>query len=183
MAIGFGLLTVPMVVMAWALLADGRFLLFAVAHLAVAASFLWVAADLIKKASLVDDGGRPLASLLALFLTFASLRIACPPDFGQEFGQMPVLTPGLFLLGAALALLAADDRKPNRLVGLAGRISLIVGGAVVGLAEIGRMLHGVAPYPAFSIALGAVGVLLFGMSIFEARLVLRGFALVRLDDQ
>ncbi|MGI9596734.1 MAG: hypothetical protein ACR2QK_11270 [Acidimicrobiales bacterium] len=184
-AIGFALLTAPMVMMASALLIQGRFVIFALAHLASAGSFLWVAWDLTRHASLIGRRNLPHVSVLALFLAFAGLRLSCPEGFVRDFGARPFFVPGLVMLGAALVILAVDDgrtAKTPQLTGLIGRVVLILGGVVLGLAEIAAMVNGLPALPVYSLGLGVVGSLLLATAASEARLLLLAVSLARLED-
>lgn len=166
-----------MLAMAWTLLAEGGFLIFALAHAVVAGAFLWVARDLTRRASLVDSRGLPHLSVVTLFAAVALLRVACPAEFGRQFGFMPLFTPGLAVLGLAVVVLAIDDRNPSRLIGLVGRLILIIGGLLTGIANIIRMMHGLSSYTTYSLGLGVAGLLLVLMALFEGRLLRRAISL------
>lgn len=179
MAIGFSALAIPLATMAWAVLLDGGFLSYSLAHLVMSVCFLWVARDLIRWASLVGRHRLPHPSMIALFVAVALVRFTRPPELATRFGSMPGLTVGVLMLGAALVILAIDDRSPNPLVALIGRMTLIAGGAIAGLAEIIRMMRGFREYPVYSLGLGGAGVLLGAMAVFEGRLLRRALALAR----
>ena len=166
-----------MVVMACTLPADVRFGRFWIAHLVVAGSFLWVAGDLIRWGSLVDARRRPHPSLLALFGASLALDLTSPAHYDRSLGATPLLTAGLVVLGGALLVLAIDDRGPDPLIGLLGRVLLISGGAMLAVADVSRMVHGFGDQPGYSLGVGGAGVLLGAMAGFEARLLWRAAAL------
>lgn len=177
-AVGFSLLTVPMLVMGFVLAASGEPLVFTLSHFAAAGSLGWLARDLVVRRSLVNSTGIPHLSVVSLCLAFGSVRISCPEEFEAELGLRRLVTAGLLVLGLALITMALGDRSPDPTVGLAGRLILIVGGATLGLGQIGRMINGYDTHPLYALSLGVAGLLLLALSGFEARLVLRAFQLV-----
>jgi len=65
------------------------------------------------------------------------------------------------------------DRRSDPATALAGRVLLVFGGLVFGTTQLARMTTGFASYPLYATGLGAIGVLLLAMAVFEARLLVR----------
>ncbi len=175
LAAGFGLLAVPTSVMGSVLLRSVDTVPFAIAHFAMAASLLWSAIDLVRGGSLVDDRRRPLASSAALFVAVVGLHMSA---LSSHHGYRPLLTVGLVSLGVAIVLSTLADRSRNPLTGLGGRLFLVIGGPLVGVAELSGMVESFDAYPVYAVCLGMIGALLVWMAIFEARLLWRGIMLV-----
>ncbi len=166
-----------MFVMTGALPAHARFGSFWVAHLLVAVSFLWVAADLVRWGSLVGARRRPHPSLLALCGALVARYLTGPSRADRYLEVAPLFTIGLIILGGALAVLAMDDRRRDPLLGLSGRLLLVSGGATLAVAELHRMVQGLTEHPAYALGVGGAGMLLGAMAGFEARLLCRAAAL------
>ena len=176
-AIGFSLLAVPMTAMGASVIGRPEYQLFALCHLAVAAAFLWVARDLVLWGGLIGPARRPHASLVALLGLLALLWVASPAGFGSRFGSMQWLAAGLALLASAVAILLADELRPNAVNGLVGRSLLVAGGAVLGVAEIIRMGNALGAEPLYALGVGLAGLLLCAMAVFEFRLIRRAVQL------
>ena len=173
LAIGFGLLSTPIGFMGVALWLAQGFTVFALCHFVVAGAILWLARDLVTEASFVDQRGMPHPSLGALLAAVLVLRIASTEAFKQEFGSVPPLALSLAVLGLSMVLLVASDRRSDPATALAGRVLLVFGGLVFGTTQLARMTTGFASYPLYATGLGAIGVLLLAMAVFEARLLVR----------
>lgn len=181
LAIGCALLTVPFLVMAANPAAAYHDKLFATSKVLVGLSFLWVARDLIGTGSLIGGGvlRLPHMSVVSLAGSFALFHRHRNDHFESLIEAQPLLRPGIILFGVAVVVLAVDDRRqrPSQLGGFAGRLLLVCGASIVGLASIGAMFAGYLSPPAYSLGVSSAGVLLIGMAVFEGRLLWRALAL------
>lgn len=144
---------------------------FTVLHFAAAASFLWFAGDLIRRASLVDGLGIPHPSIGALIAAIGLLRISAPDYYTEAFGGVPAVGLSLLALAFAVVLLIAGDLRSSQPLSFAGRTILVIAGSAHGITQLTRMANGLTTYPLYSLGLGLVGVFVLAMVIFEARVL------------
>ena len=172
-AAGFALLAFPAAAMGFSLWIVGGFSIFAICHLVVSASLIWLAADLIRWASLVDTKGIPHASLGAVLASMVVLRISAPQWVSGDLGSRSLVALSLIGLCSAMIVLAIADRKSSTTAALAGRALLVFSGLIFGVAQLTRMVNGVADYTAYSVGLGFVGLVVLATVHFEGRLLWR----------
>lgn len=171
LAIGFVLLAVPVFLMGAGFLLTPRHVVFAFCHFGAAASFLWVASQLVRRGSFVDDRGLPHAGVAGLFASVILLRLTAPDELTEVLGARIALVAGFLVLAIAIIALVAADRRPDPLIGLVGRGLLVIGSAATGSVQFIRALNGLDGYPGYSIGLASIGALLLAMSAFEGRLL------------
>ncbi len=171
MASAFVLLALIVGLMGLVLLSSDGLTTFTICHFAVSASFLWLAYDLIHRASLVDPRGIPHPSQGALMASILILRVASPTNYVEEFGAVPVIGLSLLGLGLAVVALMAGDLLASAPLAYTGRLMLVLAGTVHGITQLTRMANGLDAYPLYSLGLGLIGVLMLAMVVFEARVL------------
>jgi hypothetical protein len=180
LAAGFLLLVVPVCFMGLVLL-QRRMLIPAVCHFAVAGSFVVISIQLFLRGSLVDSRGVPHLGLAGLLSSVMAVRWVAPDGLTEAFGATPALGVGFVILAGALMVLAFADRNLDPLVALVGRGLLVLGGTVSGCVQLLRFGNGFETQPYYAGGLGVVGLLLLGMSLFEARMLRRAIQLALLS--
>lgn len=119
----------------------------------VAVFAVWVPYELRVGAPLIDlrtSARRPvlltnIASILAGFAMFANLllttqQLQLPESTGYGFG-LPVITAGLAMVPSGLAMVVFAPVSGRLINRYGGRITLLTGAAVMGLAYIGRVYY------------------------------------------
>ncbi len=175
----FAATALPVLIMGAAVVADHPW--FAVFHLAVAASLLWVSGDLIRGGTMVDGAGWPHAALGALAGSFVLLRLTAPASLDDILGVQIPLFVGHGVLVVSIAVLALADRRLDPVVMCAGRMLLVLGGTIFGSTQLFRLANGLETHTWYSIGVGLVGVAFFSLSLSEARLVRRSLQLLTVD--
>ena len=179
-AAALAVLPFPLVGLAVVLVVDGRSSTgYALAHLAVAASSGWLAADLLSSASALNRHHRPHASSVSLLVGIGLLVGQAPVEPAVGFGPPMLLLTGMAALMTGYLVVVGAERQRDRFVAIVGRWSIVLGAVVVGAVEVGQMVLRFSVAPARAIGLGAVAFVLLVMGWCEARVLLRGVALFR----
>lgn len=183
-AVALALLPAPLMVMGLALLGDGVSPPgFVAAHLVMALSCGWLAADLVWRASIVDRRGLPLASAVAMVVGLALLASSRPDGSPVGFGPATAIAPAVIAVVLALAMLVLAERLGDGLLSMVGRSLLVGGAALLGLVELVQAMAAYPGSPTWALGLGAAAWLLVLTACFEARVLVRGLALFRLASR
>jgi hypothetical protein len=159
------------------------------AHLALAGACAWLAADLFRRASVLDRRAWPVASGVAVLTCLVLLARLRPPGFSVPLGSPAVVTPALVALFVAFVGLVLAERLADRFLALVGRWALVGGGALLGAVELSQALAALIGSPAdagaqaYAAGLGVAALLLVLTAYFEARILFRGLALFRMADR
>ncbi len=157
---------------------------YLILHLVVAASCLWLAADLIRSAT-ISHGARPRPSVIVLAAGAVALLAARPADLDPRLGFGPVglVALGLGLLIGAVVLNTAGEHRADPFLTVTGRWSMVGGTLVIGATGLGQAGRAVAAGPGSAAGLAGLAVVLLSLASFEARVLLRGMALLRAPAQ
>lgn len=184
LAVGLALLPIPLLVMALAAaLDDAASGPYVAVHVAVAAACAWTAVDLIWRGSVLDQRDLPLASAVAVMVGHGLLAHLRPVASAARFGPPAAVLPVLTVVALAFAALVVGERSSDRLLSVLGRAVLAAGMALLGLVELAQTTVVFSESPTYAVALGVAAWLLMMTAYFEARVLLRGVALLRLPTR
>jgi hypothetical protein len=149
-------------------------------HLFLAGACLWLAVDLVRRGSVLDDQDRPVISVVAVLAALALMADLQPPGSIVRFGPATILVPVLVAIALAFAALVVAERCSDCLLAMLGRAALAGGAASLGAVELIQSTTAYPRSPVYGVALGTSAVTLLAMACFEARVLWRGVALMRL---
>ena len=183
LAVALALLPIPLSLEAVALAgADGPFTVRAAGYLALAGACGWLAADLVRAASMLDRRARPAPSAVAVLVCLGLLASLRPADMIDGRSLSAIAGPAVLAMMSAFALLVLAERVDDRLVGMVGRMALVAGAAALGLVELTAALQAIRAAPETRLhaaGLGGIGSLLVLTAYFEGKVLVRGWALAR----
>lgn len=153
-------------------------------HLVAAVGCLWFSVDVIRTGAVSRDG-RPHPGAIALGLAVISLIAARPValDLGLGVGPLALLGPALAVLIGALTLATVGEHRRVPLLIVLARITMVGGVLVLGSVGLGEAGRAFSIAPDAAIGRGVVAAILLALAVTEARVLLRGRALLRAAAQ
>ena len=153
-------------------------------HLVAAVGCLWFSVDVIRTGA-VSRHGRPHPGAIALGLAVISLIAARPValDLGLGVGPLALLGPALAVLIGALTLATVGEYRRVPLLIVLARVAMVGGVLVLGSVGLGEAGRAFSIAPDTAIGRGVVAAILLALAVAEARVLLRGRALLRAAAQ
>ncbi len=154
--------------------------MYGLVHLVVAGCCGWLATDLFRTASVLDGRGRPHPSAVALGVALGLLVLTRPIALGTGNDRLAVgmLAAGTALLVIGVLFLAAAERARQPMLSPLGRLAVIVGAILIGSGGLVEAT-GVPGTSIGAVAQTASSLVLLLTGLFEARVLARGVALLR----
>ncbi len=180
-ALGLAAVCLPLVVVSAGALAGGGLSTSgsAAAHLVSAIGCGWLAADLFRTGRVTRLNGLPHTSSVVLLGGIGMLVVFARVEPSIGFGPPILLVTGLGLLVGGYILLMTAERLRDRSLAVVGRWAIVGGAVLVGAVELGRTISMLPGAPIEAGGLGLVAVSILATGCFEARVLLRGAALLR----
>lgn len=187
LACGLALVPVPLAVLGMAVVGrslgsegeHGFYRSYGAIYLGFAGACLWMAIDLVRRASILDRGGWPVPGAFAVATGLGLLVGLRPPALILSVGPRVVITPAVVALLVGLAVLIVAEWWRDRLLLMVGRWVVVGGATLVGGAAVSRAVAIGGHERWYAAGLFGLALVLIITAYFEARVLIRGAALFR----